>query len=302
MRFWACLAHGSLYATQRCEVTRLQDTDNDGRADEIKTYNDSWGINGDYHEYTFGSPFDADGNMWVVLCLTGSFGSDSEWRGWALKLDANGKMTPWASGIRSPGGIGFSGDGQLFYTDNQGPWNGTCSLKWLRPGSFQGHPAGLKWSSLAPDVLPVVPKAPVSGTRMIAEADQNPDYEPPVILFPYQKMGQSASGLVCDTSKGRFGPFEGQMFVGDVTHSTVMRCCVEKVGRHYQGACIPFREGFASGCLALKMAPDGSMLVGGTNRGWGSRGTDRLLWNEFAGRTRYHSRFTTCRRCRMDFC
>ncbi len=86
--------NGSLYATQRCEVTRLKDTDNDGRADEIMTYNDSWGINGDYHEYTFGSPFDADGNMWVVLCLTGSFGSDSEWRGWALKLDANGKMTP----------------------------------------------------------------------------------------------------------------------------------------------------------------------------------------------------------------
>lgn len=274
---------GSLYATQRCEVTRLKDTNNDGRADDVMTFNDSWGINGDYHEYAFGSPFDPEGNMWVVLCLTGSFGSDSEWRGWALKLDADGKMTPWASGIRSPGGIGFSNDGQLFYTDNQGPWNGTCSLKWLRPGSFQGHPAGLKWSSLAADTLPVVPKAAVSGTRMIAEADRNPDYEPPAILFPYQKMGQSASGLVCDTSAGKFGPFAGQMFVGDVTHSTVMRCCLEKVGRHYQGACIPFREGFASGCLALRMAPDGSMLVGGTNRGWGSRGTEpfaleRIRW------------------------
>ena len=57
---------GWLYATQRCEVTRLRDTDNDGQADDFETFNDSWSINGDYHEYAFGSPFDKDGNMWVV--------------------------------------------------------------------------------------------------------------------------------------------------------------------------------------------------------------------------------------------
>ena len=44
-------------------------------------------------------------------------------------------MIPTTSGVRSPGGIGFNADGDVFYTDNQGPWNGTCSLKWLRPGS-----------------------------------------------------------------------------------------------------------------------------------------------------------------------
>ena len=128
------LKDGWLYATQRGEITRLRDTNNDGRADELETFNDSWGINGDYHEYAFGSPFDRDGNMWVVLCLTGSFGSDSPWRGWALRIDEQGNMTPTCSGIRSPGGIAFNAAGDVFYTDNQGPWNGTCSLKWLRPG------------------------------------------------------------------------------------------------------------------------------------------------------------------------
>ncbi len=274
---------GWLYATQRCEVTRLKDTDNDGLADNIETFCDTWSINGDYHEYAFGSPFDRDGNMWVVLCLTGSFGSDCPWRGWAVRIDANGNMIPTCSGIRSPGGIGFNAVGDAFYTDNQGPWNGTCSLKWLRPGSFQGHPGGNRWFSLTEQGAKSAPAEPQSGSRIVTEADRIPEYEPPAILFPYQKMGQSASGIACDVTSGKFGPFSNQLFVGDVTHSTVMRCALEKVNGHYQGACFPFREGIGSGTLALRMTDDGTLFVGGTNRGWGSRGTkpfslERLRW------------------------
>ena len=274
---------GWLYATQRCEVTRMRDTDGDGQADEFETFNDDWGITGDYHEYAFGSPFDKDGNMWVVLCLTGSFGSNTLYRGWCLRVDSEGRSIPTCSGIRSPGGIGFNDVGDVFYTDNQGPWNGTCSLKWLRPGSFQGHPGGNKWYEQAESIIGPQPTDPESGSRIMTEADRIPEYEPPVILFPYKKMGQSASGVACDTSRGAFGPFSGQMFVGDQTFSTVMRCYLEKIGDHYQGACFPFREGFGSGTLSVRLSDDGSMFVGGTNRGWGSRGTkpyalDRLTW------------------------
>ncbi len=274
---------GWLYATQRGEVTRLRDTDGDNRADDIESFSDTWGINGDYHEYAFGSPFDKDGNMWVVLCLTGSFNSDCPWRGWAVRIDPDGRMIPTCSGIRSPGGIGFNADGDVFYTDNQGPWNGTCSLKWLRPGSFQGHPSGNRWFSRTEGGASSAPREPESGSRIMTEADRIPEYEPPAILFPYNKLGQSASGIACDISEGKFGPFQNQLFVGDVTHSTVMRCFIEKIDGHYQGACFPFREGIASGTLALRMTDDGSMFVGGTNRGWGSRGTkpfslERLNW------------------------
>lgn len=276
---------GWLYATQRCEVTRVRDTDGDGLADEFQTFNDDWGINGDYHEYAFGSPFDKDGNMWVVLCLTGSFNSSSKYRGWCLRVDSEGNSIPTCSGIRSPGGIGFNAAGDVFYTDNQGPWNGTCSLKWLRPGSFQGHPGGNRWfkEAEAEKVLGAAPQEPLSGSRIMTEADKIPEYEPPAVLFPYKKMGQSASGVACDTTGGKFGPFSDQLFVGDQTFSTVMRCFLEKIDGHYQGACFPFREGFGSGSLSVRITNDGSMFVGGTNRGWGSRGTkpyalDRVVW------------------------
>ena len=70
---------GWLYAVQRGEVTRLKDVDGDGRADVFETVCDDWGISGDYHEYPIGSKFDKDGNLWVVLCLTGSFTSESKY-------------------------------------------------------------------------------------------------------------------------------------------------------------------------------------------------------------------------------
>lgn len=275
--------NGWLYVTQRGEVSRLKDMDGDGKADLFETVADGWGLSGDYHEYAFGSPFDRQGNLWVVLCLTGSFSSEALYRGWCVRVTPKGEVIPTCSGLRSPGGIGMNAEGDMFYTDNQGPWNGTCSLKHLLPGSFQGHPAGNRWYSAAADVMGPRPAEPQSGSRMMLEAKRIPQLLPPAVYFPYQRMGQSASGIVCDTTEGRFGPFRHQLFVGDQTHSTVMRVYLEKVQNRYQGACFPFRQGFASGSLALCLAPTGKLFVGGTNRGWGSRGPkpfslERLDW------------------------
>jgi glucose/arabinose dehydrogenase len=274
---------GWLYCVQRCDVTRMKDTNGDGRADVFEVVADGWEINGDYHEYAFGSKFDKDGNLWVVLCLTGSFSSEVKYRGWCLRITPGGKVIPTTSGLRSPGGVGANSVGDMFYTDNQGPWNGACSIKWLRPGAFVGHPGGNRWYEVAGEVMGKRPAEPLSGSRMMVEAKKIPQLEPPACYFPYGKMGQSAAGIACDTTGGKFGPFQNQLFVGDQTHSTVMRVCLEKVKGHYQGACFPFRQGFGSGSLSLLMTQDGSLFVGGTNRGWGSRGTqpyslDRLVW------------------------
>jgi glucose/arabinose dehydrogenase len=273
---------GWLYATQRGEVTRMKDANGDGRADLYETFCDGWEITGDYHEYAFGSDFDADGNLWVVLCLTGSFTSEAKYRGWCLRISPDGKVIPTCSGIRSPGGIGANAAGDMFYTDNQGPWHGACVMKHLRPGKFLGHPGGNRWYEIT-DALGPRPQAPESGSRVMVGAKKIPQLEPPAIYFPYPKMGQSAAGIACDTTGGKFGVFQNQLFVGDQAHSTVMRVHLEKVQGHYQGACFPFRQGFSSGALALLMAPNGSMFVGCTNRGWGSRGgkeyaLERLDW------------------------
>lgn len=273
---------GWLYAVQRGEVTRLKDADGDGRADVFETFCDDWGISGDYHEYPIGSKFDRDGNLYVVLCLTGSFTSDAEYRGWCLKITPQGKTEPFASGVRSPGGIGFNAGGDLFYTDNQGPWNGTSSLKHAPFGAFTGHPIGNKWYDHATN-MPPRPRDPESGSRFHLEAEKIRQYVPPAVLLPHQKVGQSASGIACDTSGGKFGPFANHLFVGDQHHSNLTRVVLEQVDGRYQGVAIPFRTNFASGVVPVLQAPDGSLLAGGTNRGWGSVGPkeyalERVVW------------------------
>ncbi len=275
---------GWLYVTQRCDVTRIKDSRGKGKADTFEVVTDGWEVNGDYHEYAFGSRFDKNGDIWITLCLTGSFNSNSKYRGWAGKVTPGGKFIPTTSGVRSPGGVGFNAEGDVFYTDNQGPWNGTCGLKHLTVGGFVGHPGGFKWyDDPEAKYLGVAPLVPKTKSRIMTEAKRIPQFTPTAILFPYGKMGQSAAGIECDLSGGKFGPFEKQVFVGDQTHSTIMRVTLEKVNGRYQGACYPFRQGFSCGIVPACFAPDGSLFVGGTSRGWGSRGgkpfaLERLVW------------------------
>lgn len=276
--FWK---DGSLFLTQRPEVTRLQDTDNDGRADVFETINSGWGINGDYHEYAFGSPPDKDNNIWVVLCLTGSGGASSDWRGWAMRITPDGKMIPTCSGIRSPGGIGLNADGDVFYTDNQGPWNGSSSLKWLKPGSFQGNPTGNKYHKLAN--LPAPPE-PTTDSRIVTEREKLPDFVPPAVILPHAKVGQSPTGIAADKSGGKFGPWKNQLYIGEQTHSEIQRVSLEKVNGLYQGAVFKFLDGFQSGIIPLVLDNEtGHLFAGGSSRGWASRGGksftfERVTW------------------------
>ncbi len=272
---------GSFYATQQTEVTRITDTDGDGRADRFDTLSDVWGFE-NYHEFAMGSKFDLDGNLWVALCLSKSYTSDVKFRGWALKITPDGKTIPMCSGIRSPLGVGLNEHGVMFYAESQGPWNGSCSLKQLKPGGFMGHPASFKWYPFAPDMGPT-PVMPNTRSRLETERKRVKELVPYAVVFPFKKMGRSISAFEVNRSKGKFGPFDDQIFIGDYTLSIVMRATTELVNGVWQGACYPFREGLATGILSVHFTPNGQLIAGGTNRGWPVRGMknsvlQRLDW------------------------
>lgn len=271
----------SLYTAQRSELTRLTDETGDGIIDLYATACDAWQISGNYHEYAFGPKFDSAGNAIITLNLAHTsidgtvMGAPVPTRGWAVSIAPDGSMTKLADGLRSPDGIGFYSDGQPFYTDNQGDYVATNKLSPLYPGSFHGHQSTLKFrEGYGPDWK--------------KDGKPVPDITYPAVWFPYKKMGQSASDILLDSTNGKFGPFSGQLFIGEQTLCTVMRVSLEKLtddAGHtlYQGACYPFREGFLSGVHRLCFAPDGSMLIGMTDRGWGSTGPkrfglQRLIW------------------------
>jgi hypothetical protein len=271
----------TVYVVQRPELSKLTDTNGDGKADEFVTVSDRWGVSGDYHEYAFGPARDKDGNFFISLNVGFGGGHQAKvpWRGWCVKVHTKtGELEPWAYGLRSPNGINFSPDGELFYTDNQGEWVASNKLHHVKKGKFYGHQAGLLWLNKSPFAGKANEKVPF-GMMYDGQAAPGkespkgkPEIDPPAIWFPYGRMGQSASEPQWDTTKGKFGPFAGQCFVGDQTRAMVMRVALEKVDDSWQGACFPFRSGLQCGVNRICFGPDGSLYVGQTNRGWGSVG------------------------------
>ena len=292
-----------IYATTRHEITKLRDADGDGRADVFDNFCDDWGVSGDYHEYALGSNFDRNGDLWVTLCLTGSFSSQAEFRGWALRIKPDGKMEPACSGIRSPGGVGFDADGEVYYCDNQGPWHGSCTLQHLVPGSFQGHPAGNVWYEKAPNMGPRPidpspeafqgdrkrnePRPGGDPGRMVKERARIKQLLPPAVYLVHGKIGNSATAIICDRSGGKFGPFQNQLFIADQSHSNLSRVFLETVNGIRQGVVFPFRGGFQSGLIGGRMDGEGRVFVGGSDRGWGARGGKPFCFEKvtWTGRT-----------------
>ena len=281
---------GAFYVMQQTEVTRITDTNGDGRADQFDTLSDVWGFN-NYHEFAVGSKFDAGGNLWVALCLSESYNSKEKFRGWALKITPEGQTIPMSSGLRSPFGIGTNEHGAMFYAESQGPWNGSCSLKHLKPGGFMGHPVSFNWYPFATNMGPV-PVEPNSPSRMEVERKRVKELVPYAVVFPYKKMGRSISAFEVCHADGKFGPFDGQMFLGDYTLSIVMRATTEEVNGVWQGACYPFREGLATGILSVHFTPRGQLIAGGSNRGWPVRGMkDNVLQRlDWTGKTPFEIR------------
>jgi cytochrome c551/c552 len=304
--------NGSLYVAQRGELTRLQDANMDGKADIFETIY-AWPLSGNYHEYSYGPKIAPDGSFYVTLNL--GFGdvwwsgtSFVPWRGWALHIFEDGRMEPWATGLRSPCGISMI-DGELFYTDNQGDWMGSGSIMPIKKGAFLGNPGGLVWTNMPNSPLKLTPDAIFSKVNPRIEFSEDgrrakpeniekesfktladikkdvPELQMPTVWLPHGVLGISNSEIV-KIPKGVFGPFEEQLLVGDQGQSKISRVFMEKVKGELQGCAWDFRSGFQSGVLRMSWANDGSLFVGETNRGWGSageanEGMQRLYWNSF---------------------
>ncbi|MEN3940504.1 hypothetical protein WJU23_04355 [Prosthecobacter sp. SYSU 5D2] len=272
---------GDLYVTQRSEVTRLRDTDKDGTADEYLTVGQGWGVSGAYHEYAYGPVFDREGNMHNTLNASmgkkwpgaGEEAKHTLWRGWSVMTPkGSSKASGFSAGFRSPSGLGLNAEGDIFATDQQGNWMPTNPLVHVREGAYFSHADSLVDMKHPDSPIPAPEGKQPDGITVAEAMKQLPHYSPPAVWFPYVKFGQSPTGLRCDLTGGKFGPFEKQLFVGEFVLSGVNRVFLEKVGGEYQGACFPFVSGLQSAVLAVNFLKDGSMVVGQSNRGWNSYG------------------------------
>lgn len=280
---------------QMAELTRVRDSDGDGQADTYEAVSTAWGVSGNYHETNAGPVPDGRGNWFVAIgtashngptfdyvrgefSRTGRRGrnySAVSYKGWVVKITPDGNLIPWASGFRANNGIATSPVGDLWVTDNQGDWRGTSPLYHVEKGHFYGHPSSLVWDETF---------FPHHGDPLEFGIDRlNGKRTPAAVELPHGIVCNSPAEPIFDTTGGKFGPFAGQMFLGDIAGRRIVRVMLEKVNGVYQGACVFLIEqsGLRGGNNRFAFSPSGdSLYVGQTYRGWGSpeEGLQRIVW------------------------
>lgn len=279
---------------QRPELTRIKDVDGDGRADVYETITDAFGLSGNYHEFNYGPVKDKDGNFYIALNTASSgagfrdnprgpvnlAGRDSTsgrkqmysvvpYRGWVLKITPKGQVIPFASGLRSPNGIGIDEEGNIFINDNQSDWVETSKFFHIQEGHFYGHPASLVWEKDWDGRNPFrIPVEELNQRRTEAS-----------VFYPHGIMANSPAEPLYVKKGTQFPQFEGQWLIGEMNHERIIRVMLEKINGEYQGACVPFQDkaGLRRGNNRLAFGPDGSLFTGQIVHGWaGAKGIQRI--------------------------
>ena len=282
------------YVAQKPELTRLVDLNKDGVCDRYECISDAFGISGEYHEYHYGPVVDSLGRKYASLNLAargeftvpdgkpfgkggGNMSYNAPWRGWVYRSDRKGHFQPLASGFRSPCGIGMSPQDELFITDNQGDWVADCALYHVREGNFYGHPAS----------LPARPDFSKDKVLSLSAKDFEKIRTPPAVWLIRETIANSPGSPIWDTTEGKFGPFEGQMFIGDQRQSNYFRSGVEKVNGEYQGWCVDFLRGLDSGPVKMSFDGKGRLWSAQVGRGWFSKGGKRtaIQYVDWDGKT-----------------
>ncbi|WP_374546095.1 ricin-type beta-trefoil lectin domain protein [Streptomyces sp. DH7] len=242
---------GKLYVSQKHELTELNDTNGDDVTDQYKRIA-TWPFGNNFHEFAFGLLY-KDGFFYLNLSVSINYGGattdpqPAPNRGTTIKVNkASGEVSYVAGGLRTPNGIGWGPDGDMFVTDNQGGWLPSSKLVHIKQDRFFNH-------YMNPD----------------GPFDSRPVTKP-VLWLPQNEIANSPSTPL----QLKDGPFAGQMLFGDVTYGGIQRAFLEKVGGEYQGAVFRLTQGLEAGVTRISVGPDGALYAGGLGAGgnWGQEG------------------------------
>jgi len=293
---------GSLLVPQVSELTRLYDTDNDGRSDYLESVSAAWGVSGNSSQTNTGPLPDGEGN-WLLALGNSSVAANAHgstftqmrgdyspagrrghnfsavpFQGWIVKITPGGELLPWASGLRQCNGIGMNGERELFATDSYGDWKPSSALYHIEQGKFYGHPTSLVWDNAFvaehPDPLGWAVNDPGAVDQMRT---------PPVVHMPHDSVCTAPGEPLFDPGEGTFGPFTDQLFIGDTASHRILRVMLDQVDGQYQGAVTHFIDSpeLGSGNQRLCFSPDGKQLYVGQTQagdGDGDGGLKRITW------------------------
>jgi len=244
-----------IFVLQKQELTELIDKNGDDITDEYRAVANGWGVTANFHEFAFGLAYNK-GKFYATLATAINPGGASTHpqnpdRGKVIEIDEkSGNYRFLAKGLRTPNGIGYGYNGNLYVADNQGDWLPSSKILLVKDGAFYGS------HSVDPE-----------GTANLKEF-------PPVVWLPQGEIGNSPS----QPAPLNVGPYKNQMIHGDVTHGGVKRVFVETVEGVQQGAVFRFTQGLEAGVNRICWGPDGALYIGGIGAAgnWGQDGKERF--------------------------
>lgn len=244
-----------IFVMQKQELTKLVDHNGDDVIDEYQTICNGWRVSSNFHEFAFGLLYE-DGFFYGTLATAINPGGASTQpqipdRGKVIKINKDdGSFEFMASGLRTPNGIGYGVDKEIFIADNQGDWLPASKIVHFQPNAWYGSRS-----------------VDFEGTANLTETL-------PVVWLPQDEIGNSPS----QPAPLNIGPYKNQMIHGEVTHGGIKRVFTEKINGQYQGVVFRFTQGLEAGINRIVWGPDGALYVGGV----GSSGN----WNH-AGKKTY---------------
>jgi len=254
------VSKGRIFVTEKNQATELIDADGDGAFETYRCVAHEWPATIDYHEYLFGAVIH-DSHLYfansVAMGIRNTHNRQAYLRGSVLKVHIDtGATEVVAGGLRTPNGIGFGPNGSILVTDNQGEWLPGNKLIHLQPEAFYQFRSRPPWHPF-----------------------DRPIATPPAVWLPQGEIAMSPTEpALLPTS---WGPYAGQVIIGDATFGGLQRVHLEEVEGVMQGAAFPFSQGFRHLFNRIVFTAEGELYAGGI-----ARGGDAEFINKVSGLTR----------------
>jgi len=235
-----------IYVVGKDQITRLHDLNGDAEIDFYECFNHDWELTTAFHSFCYDLQTDKEGNFYFIFGAPvhaggGGFQNLTAHHGCLMKVSKDGgKATVYATGFRSPNGIGISPDGQLTSSDNQGTWVPATPLHWIKPGSFNG-------------VTDTAHGVAVS--------------EPKPLCYMPQNVDNSGGGQNWVTSDS-WGPFKGELLHLSYGQSALYKVLKEEVNGQVQGGVVKIPLKLTCSSMRSRFnTKDGQLYIGGL-KGW----------------------------------
>lgn len=255
-----------VYVTCKDRIHRLHDINNDGEADFYESFHADPDVSVNFHAFNFDLQVDGDGNFYYAKS---GHGADFDLPGAVFKVASDGaSYEVFATGFRTPNGMGMMPGDRPTVSDNQGQWTPASKINLLKPGGYYGWVQTYEkegfWS-------------PAGGELDLKNVTPPDDFDPPLVWMP-QEFDNSSGGQLYASDR-RWGPLSGHLLHTSFGKGWMYYLMTQGIEDTTQAAIIKLPFNFRTGIMRARVNPrDGQVYATGLD-GWNGGGRPGLTDN-----------------------